>query len=354
MSVVYIVSSNGQLSKNNELLYYKDHTGTSTKIMPDKVSQIVVFGALEITGPAMSLIMRRQISVVFLQKNGLYNGKLVYNDSKNSLLRHKQHLLASDEKFTTELCKDIVRGKLHNQYLYLQRISRKFPGDKGLEEAIVEFGYLRRELEQASTVNEIRGYEGMAANLYFSQLGKNITPTWTTFSKRTKNPPLDPVNSVLSFLYTVLVNRIDSFVSIEGLDSSIGSLHALSYGRKSLLFDLVEEFRVPIVDTLVCSLFNNGVLNKDDFRYEKAPGSFDTEEAQVELISCEEEENAVLLTEEGMKKVLSQFEKKLEVEHRYPLKDKLYSYDKILHEQVIQYKQVIGGFVDHYKPMVVT
>lgn len=349
MSVIYIVSSNGILSKEGLVLYYKDHTGLCTKILPDKVSQLVVLGDLEITGQALHVIMMRKIPVDFLQKNGMYNGKLVYQDNKNTLLRHQQHVKLTDKEFLETMAKDIVRGKLHNEYLFLQRIARKIPNNKSLENGILAMDRIRQQLEKAIGVEEIRGFEGQGAHIYFSLFGLNILPDWVAFHSRNKNPPLDPVNSVLSFLYTVLANRIDSYISREGLDSSVGSLHALSYGRKSLVFDLIEEYRTPIVDTLVCSLFNLGIMTKEDFRFEEVP-----EGTEEEIVGENILQKAVLLTEKGMRKVIGQFEKKLADEHQYPLLDKTITYDGILRAQVNQYKQVISGLRDHYIPLVVT
>jgi len=254
-----------------------------------------------------------------------------------------------DDKFQTTIARDIVRGKLHNEYLFLQRIARKKPNDKNLTRGITDMDRIRQKLENAESVDEIRGYEGQGAHIYFSLFGLNVITNWTTFHTRTKNPPLDPVNSVLSFLYTLLANRIDSYVSLEGLDPSVGSLHALSYGRKSLVFDLLEEFRTPIVDTLVCSLFNMGTLSQEDFRTEEVVG-----ESEEEMVDEDVRQEAVLLSESGMRKVLVQFEKKLSTEHKYSLQDKILSYDGILREQVRQYKQVVSGLRDHYLPLVVT
>jgi CRISPR-associated protein Cas1 len=273
----------------------------------------------------------------------------VYEDNKNTLLRHQQHVRYQDAQFQKTIAQDIVRGKLHNEYLFLQRIARKLPDDQKLEQELVNLERVRKKLEEVADVDEIRGYEGQGARIYFRVFGLNLLPEWALFHTRSKNPPLDPVNSVLSFLYTMLANRIDTYIFLEGLDASIGNLHALSYGRKSLVFDLMEEFRTPIVDTLVCSLFNMGTLKPHDFHTEDVLDG--TEE---ELVGDDVKQRAVLLTEEGMRKVLIQFEKKLSTEHTYPIQNKIISYDGILHGQVNQYKQVVTGQRDHYLPLVVT
>ncbi|MGB4407799.1 MAG: CRISPR-associated endonuclease Cas1 [Sphaerochaeta sp.] len=352
MATAYIVSQNGKLQRDGNLLQYSDYTGNITKLIPDKIDQIVVVGNLELTGQAFSLLVEKRIEVSFLQKNGRYNGKIVFQDSKNSILRHRQHLLAENTEWSLTIAKDIVRGKIHNEYLFMQRIGRKLR-TPAIVDAIELVDSIRNRLEGASVIDEIRGFEGIAAKAYFSCFSANINQPWAKFNGRSKNPPKDEVNSVMSFLYTVLASRIASLIQQEGLDDSIGTLHSLCYGRKSLVYDLLEEYRTPIADTLTCSLFNLGVLAKNDFRTESIQVEQDDENAVVEQLSESEKVPGVLLTETGMKKVLSQLEKKLDQPHFYPLLEKTVSYKEIMRGQVKQYKQLLGGVYEHYQPIVV-
>jgi CRISPR-associated protein Cas1 len=352
VATAYIVSQNGKLQKDGNLLQYSDYTGNITKLIPDKIDQIVVVGNLELTGQAFSLLVEKRIEVSFLHKNGRYNGKIVFQDSKNSILRHRQHLLAENSDWSLSIAKDIVRGKIHNEYLFMQRIGRKMH-TQGVLEALEQVDSIRTRLEKANELNEIRGFEGSAAKAYFSCFSANINQPWAKFNGRSKNPPKDEVNSVMSFLYTVLASRIASLIQQEGLDDSIGTLHSLCYGRKSLVFDLLEEYRTPIADTLTCSLFNLGILVKNDFRNESIMIDQDDENDVVEQLSESEKEIGVLLTEDGMKKVLIQLEKKLEQPHYYPLLEKTVSYKDIMKGQIKQYKQLLGGVYEHYQPIVV-
>ena len=291
--------------------------------------------------------------MVFLFGRERYVSRLFYHEKKNTLLRHRQHILGEDESVSLSIAKDIVRGKLHNQYLFMQRIGRK-TGDKDgrITSCVDEMSHVRKKLETASDISEVRGLEGDGSRLYFSCLGKNISCGWTSFQTRTKNPPLDPVNSVLSFLYTVLANRISGYIHMAGLDPGIGTLHSLSYGRESLVYDLIEEFRTPLVDTLTCSLFNMLVLKKEHFRVEAAKAFDDEDGVRVQLTG--EGPDAVLLNEEGCRRVLEQFERKLSETHHHPFTDSILSYDRIIQEQVKIYKNVIAGTLDHYLPLVVT
>ncbi|MDD7200626.1 MAG: CRISPR-associated endonuclease Cas1 [Sphaerochaetaceae bacterium] len=338
MSTIYITSNNGILQKDGDILIYQDHTGLRVKVAPRMVDLIIVLGNMSLTGPAIDLLLQQTIPVFFLQKNGKWNGKLIGSDNQNTLLRHKQHVLAEDSKFIATMAQDIVRGKLKNELLYLQKIQRKL-NKPSLTKNVERISWILDKLDNTKDVDEVRGYEGNAARLYFEGLSVNLLPDWVSFQRRTKNPPRDPVNSVLSFLYTVLACKIDSLLLREGLDDTVGTLHAMSYGRKSLVFDLVEEYRTPLVDTTVCALFNQGMLKKTDF----------TEEKDVES-----GDKKVLLGPKSMKVVLDQFESKLSQTHRYNDSASSLPYRSIMERQIQQYKQVLGGFTDHYHPLVVT
>lgn len=355
MSTVYLASNNGVLSEKDNVLFYEDYRGNKTKLLPQKISQIIVIGRLTITGSAFTLLFQYQISVVFIRKNGKHVGRLLYSDKKNVALRHKQHEVCSNSVMVASIAKDIVRGKIHNQYLFMQRINRKSKSDAGfIDSQLSEMNRIRRLLESAKDISIIRGYEGDASRLYFSCLGMNINCDWTSFTSRSKNPPLDPVNAVLSFLYTVLAHKIGLYLYELGLDSGVGTLHAISYGRDSLVYDLIEEFRTPIVDTLTCSLFNLGILKEEDFAVESYSDDIREGEDEILIQNTEVIGEAIFLNESGVKKVLEQLEKKLATVHVYPLLNKPLSYDKIIAEQAKLYKQVICGTMEHYLPMVVT
>lgn len=337
------------MNASSDVLYYRDYQGNVTKLLPDKVDEIVLLGRTTITSGAFCLLFRYNIEVVFLSTRGKYISRLIYSDKKNTLLRHRQHIISEDKETSLNIAKDIVRGKLHNQQLFMQRIARKKGAcpDK-VHEAVSEIGVIRSRLEDADTIDKVRGYEGDGSKLYFSVLGENIKCDWTTFTGRSKNPPLDEVNAVLSLLYTVLANRLSSYIQSSGLDPGIGTLHALSYGRESLVFDLVEEFRTPLVDTLTCSLFNMGVLKKEHFRVD-VYGEADEEDDDI----LEGRPEAVLLNEEGFRKVLEQLERKMAETHYYEGTGSVLTYDQILHQQVLLYKKVIAGLVDHYTPVLI-
>ena len=217
------------------------------------------------------------------------------------------------------------------------------------------------DVNYADSLDSIRGFEGIGAKYFFSVFKHNIIQDWAVFNGRSMHPPQDNVNAVLSFLYTLLFYRIDGYIEASGLDSYVGYLHELNYGKRTLSFDLMEEYRTPIADTLCCALFNLGILDKDDFeevtfstRSIDYPLQNDGQEIEDEEqeISAYEEKKGVLLTKDGLKKVISQFEKKLETKIYYEPMNQQLSYKRIMREQINQFKRVINREQIDYKPVV--
>ncbi len=206
--------------------------------------------------------------IVYIQltQHGRYLGRLAAPESKNVFLHKRQYQLLDDSTFSLKLAKSIVTGKLANMATLLLRVKRS----RTLPEAGVKARQIQDLLtgvEKADTVDSVRGYEGRASAIYFSAFAMGFTEH-VSFTKRVRRPPTDPVNAVLSLLYTFLMNRVYAAVRIAGLDPYPGFLHTIDYGRYSLVLDLMEEFRSIIVDTLVFSLFNLKILQSSNFRTE--------------------------------------------------------------------------------------
>lgn len=359
MATIYIVSNNGKLSKRGDSLVFTDYDNTKTILHPHTLTQLFVVGSMELTGQALQILMKYMIETVFVSKNGKYDGKLVFQDSKNVFLRQKQYNLLQDEEFCFKFAKSVISGKLKNQYLFMQRIFRKGNTQHdAVRKRINDMSRNIAKLENVQTIEELRGLEGYGASCYFSVFKNNIIQDWAVFNGRSKNPPKDNVNAVLSFLYTLLAYRIDSLIVSEGLDNAVGILHNMSYGRKSLVFDLMEEFRTPLVDTLTCALFNMAVLKQEDFRtvcMDNQVDSIESEPESPESIDVPGEyTKAVLLTKEGLRKVVAKFEKKLQDEHLYEPAGKRINYKRMMHEQVKMYKRLVLGLEETYKPVVIT
>ncbi|MEM5947015.1 CRISPR-associated endonuclease Cas1 [Spirochaetia bacterium 38H-sp] len=357
MGTVYVVSDHGKMVKEDQALCFYSRDGSSRKIFIHRTDRIIIIGSVAITSNALKLIMRHKVDTVFLSKNGRFNGKLEFSDGKNVFLRKKQYDLLENENKKIEIIRSIIRGKIRNQISFMQRINRK-NDNVGIERNIREAQKNLSAIEKTSNIDALRGYEGYGSKLFFSSLKENILPEWANFKGRSMHPPKDEVNAVLSFLYTLLLYRIDAAIMIEGLDPYVGYLHTLDYGKRALCFDLIEEYRTSICDTLTCALFNLGILKKSDF-IEKDFSSYDDEypidsDAREEkIIETEEKIYGIILTKEGLKKVAHQFEEKMHTLIFYPPLNKKISYEKIIIEQIRHFKRVIIGEEAEYKPFVI-
>lgn len=374
MPAVYIISNYGKLSKKGDTLIFESKDYTST-IFPFRTDELVFIGKADITSAAMSLLMKHQIDTVFLSSNGKFNGKLTFSEKKNVFLRLKQYKLLENMEARISVSKQIAIAKLKNQISFMYRMKRKNKQDEQLVSyAINKTKELLPYIEQAKDIQQIRGYEGIGAKNYFSVFGKDIIQDWAVFKGRSRNPPKDNVNAVLSFLYTLLYQRVDAAIETEDLDPYIGMYHEIDYGKRTLSFDLMEEFRVPIVDTITISLFNLGILDKTDFR--EVEFSLDSEDFPLEdeektrdeeifqkeneIIKSENylEERAikrskgVLLNDSGLKKCIEVFEKKMASTLISPSGGQTISYWGLIREQVKVYKRYINGEESTYKPFL--
>jgi CRISPR-associated protein Cas1 len=358
MASIYILSDFGKLTKKDETLVFVQKDDTRTILFPFKTEHIVIMGNISISGDALRLLTKYKISTTFLSSNGRFNGKLSFGDSKNVFLRQNQYRILDNRHKSLEIARSIVTGKIKNQISFMQRIKRKSGvSEKMILDAINAVKNALSDAEKTSDIEKLRGFEGIAARHYFSVFGCNIQPEWAEFKKRSRNPPLTNVNAVLSFLYTLLMYRVESAIESQGLDICVGNLHAINYGKNALVFDLMEEFRAAISDSVCCSLFNLGILKDDDF--ENKCFSEDDIDYPLETAvppDCASEKNGdeetvkgVLLKKDAIKKVISAFEQKMESMILYAPTGQKFSYQRIIYMQAEHYKRVVSGEETEYK-----
>lgn len=346
MSEIYILSDFGKLSKKDETIVFSQNDGTNTILFPFKTEHLVLIGKISISADAFRLLSKYKIGTTFLSSNGRFNGKLTFGDGKNVFLRQKQFRILDNQEKSLEIARSIVSGKIRNEISFMQRIKRKTAADdETIRRTICDVKNALSSAEKTDDIEKLRGFEGIAARKYFEVFAFNINCKWAQFQKRSRNPPKTNVNAVLSFLYTLLSYRVESAIEATGMDSCCGTLHAMNYGRASLVFDLMEEFRTAICDSVCCNLFNLGILSQDDF--EKVDFSEESDDFPFDKDFDEENEDddkkqiGILLTKSGLKKVISNFESKMNSIIFYqPLEQKI-SYAKIIYQQVLHYKRVI-------------
>lgn len=243
-----------------------------------KIDRVVVQGNATLTSPALVALMERRAEVTFLNQYGQFKGHLTPAFSKNGRLRLAQTAAHVDPARRIELGKLFVGGKLGNMRTMLQRANRKHAHDditaaaetirrlNANVAAIVPDGKPLDPTnpQQDSLYGRLQGLEGAATAAWFACF-RHILNKPHLFNGRSRRPPRDPANALLSYGYTILMHQVSSAICTVGLDPYVGYLHGSQYGKPALALDLMEEFRPLIVDSVVLSVFNNGVLDEKDF-----------------------------------------------------------------------------------------
>ena len=383
--IIYLTEQGSELTKEGHHLVVRKGEYSHT-IFTHKVSQIVAIGNIKISHQALVQIFSVGVDMVFLAQNGKYIGRLACEEPKNIFLRRKQFLLSDNSEFSLKIAKSIVIGKLTNLITVLMRIQRTKNAPQAKDKAN-QIRMLLKNVEDATSVDSVRGYEGRGSQLYFSALKYGLKNDYG-FTKRVRRPPTDPVNSLLSLLYTFLMNKVYIAIRLASLEPYIGTLHTLDYGRYSLVFDLMEEFRPIIADTLMLSLFNLEILKDSSFEKEittpleeaKEEGNEDEISKAIndpiglmrpytlddnftplpeQRVSEELEDNVnstgkypVKLKPDAIKKVIEAFEKKISTKFYHPLAGKDLTYEDAINFQARYYRRVIEGEVGEYVPLL--
>lgn len=257
------------------------------RVRAGELEQVLLFGGVEVTTRAMALLLRREIDLVLLMQSGKFRGRLSGRGAKNVLLRLAQYRRSTDGEFCVRAARAIVAGKLRNQRQNLLRAQRQLQ-DNDLAAVLGKLRVLGERAAACSDLDVLRGFEGQAAALYFGQLSKLIRNPAFSFTTRTRRPPRDPVNALLSFGYAVFGSLAETEVYRCGLDPMLGFLHQPAYGRPSLMLDLLEEFR-PLIDLLVLRVVNRRQVSEQDFEQR---GEQTAEEILAESAPAGEVENA--------------------------------------------------------------
>ena len=273
MTVFHIREQGAVVRKDGERIQVtqKDVTTQKQTVLSGSpirdLSQIVLYGNVQVTTQAVALLLEHEVDLVFLSLYGKFRGRLTKSGSKFARLRHAQLRLAGDEARALTVAQQIVRAKLVNQRKLLAEIAQS-ETDRALQQQLGQAGRQIAEMEQASSraidADQLRGMEGQAGAVYFAAVGALLAPTWN-FVGRQYFPAPDPFNALLSFGYALLLKDCSTALQIVGLDPYLGCFHALEYDRPSLVLDLMEEFRPLVVDRTMLALVRRGALSPADF-----------------------------------------------------------------------------------------
>ena len=273
LNTLYVTTENAWLSKDGENAVVKADGKECGRVPIHLLGGIVCFGAVGATPALMGHCADSGVCFSFMSRNGRFLARVEGPVSGNVLLRRSQYRATDDEAMTTAMVRNLVTGKILNQRTVIRRGLRDH-GESSAEEARDRLKACERRLTdavqrgtRAQGSDSLRGIEGEAARVYFEALGDLVRSEGTAFRfcRRSRRPPLDPMNALLSFLYTLLVHDCRSALETTGLDPAVGFLHRDRPGRPSLGLDLMEELRPVLADRLALSLVNRRQLSANDF-----------------------------------------------------------------------------------------
>jgi len=283
METLYVIEQGAYLKKDGNALKIMKNQTTIETIPVQGLQKLLLSGYVSLTGSVMNFLIKNRIETVFVTPTGRFRARLMIDEHKHVALRKAQYLRLDNELFCLDTMKIIVRGKLENMVLFLLKRAKDY-NDESIRMAAAGLKSLCKSLDSDLSKDAIRGIEGAGARIYFSMFNRLIRNEAFEFNGRNRRPPKDPVNALLSFVYTLLTNEVLSAINICGMDPYMGSLHEISYGRPSLACDLVEEYRCDLGDRLVLSLINRKMVNPEDFVYKKrSPVTFIDEKEMKDL-----------------------------------------------------------------------
>ncbi|MDX2129647.1 MAG: CRISPR-associated endonuclease Cas1 [Chloroherpetonaceae bacterium] len=338
LRTLYLQEQGSLLRKEGERFLVEKSSMKLTELHARKVEQIIVLGNVTLTTPAIQHCLQNHIPIAYLSQNGYYFGRLEATTADNTLFERDQYLRSLDEEFCFDLARRMISTKISNSRTMIQRRKTNGWGNlpeyrEHIETSLVLLNELAHKAERTDSFDSLRGYEGKAAAVYFDIFGLHFKRESVFFQpnfRRVKRPPTDPVNSLLSFSYTLLHSNLYSLCKIHGLSPYFGFFHTEERGNPALINDLIEEFRC-VMDSLVIYTLNRGLIKNSDFYYQK-------------------DGSGCFLSNEGRKRYLEIFENRMAEESVYKIASVKLNFRRIMEAQVKQVKAVIAGKRPFYEP----
>ncbi len=337
LNTLFVTSQDAYVSKEGETVLVRVNGDVRMRIPILSLGGIVCFGRVSMSPALMGLCGERGVTVSFLSEHGRFLARVCGPTTGNVLLRRDQYRRTDDEARCLEIVRALVAAKITNSRAVLLRFLRDRP-DGSESDAVEAAGgrlvALLRQLESTDTLDGCRGLEGAAARSYFEVFDHLITQQKEAFvfRERSRRPPLDNVNALLSFVYTLLVHDLCGALESVGLDPAVGFLHRDRPGRPGLALDLMEEFRSWFGDRLVLSLVNLKQVTAGDLKMT--------------------ESGAVHLTEDGRKTVLTAYQKRKQDEVIHPFLGERSTVGLLPYLQATILARCLRGDLDAYAPFV--
>jgi len=337
LNTLYITTQGAYLSREGEAVVVRVEHETRFRMPIHTLGGIVCFGQVSCSPHLMHLCCENNITISFLNEYGKFYARVQGPVSGNVLLRREQYRRADDLESCTQISRSLLTAKLANSRVVLLRACRDYPDDpniNSLNEAAQKLTQLMGCLQRQVPLETMRGWEGDAARTYFNVFDHLILAQKKDFyfHERNRRPPLDNMNALLSFLYTLLTHDVVSALESVGLDPAVGFLHRDRPGRPGLALDMMEEFRPYLADRLALSLVNRQQLRGKGF--------------------IKSESGAVKMDDDTRKELLVAYQKRKTEEINHPFIGEKMSLGLLPHIQAMLLARHLRGDLDGYPPFI--
>lgn len=337
LNTLYITLPDVYLAlKGENIVLIKDDEAIG-RVPLHNLEAVCTFGRQGASPALMAACVERDIAIVFLTSSGRFRARVIGPSNGNVVLRKTQYRISDDKEKSAHIARHFLIGKIYNSKWMLERMTRDHALRINVEKFKNTSVYLTESMQQLLNIDELevlRGIEGNAASAYFSLMDDMILQQKETFyfKGRNRRPPLDNVNALLSFVYTLLAADVGAALETVGLDAYVGFLHRDRPGRMSLALDMMEELRSVYADRFVLSLINMKQVRASDF--------------------MKKESGAVLMSDNSRKEILQLWQKKKDEKITHPfLKEKI-SWGLVPHAQALLLARFIRGDLDAYPPFL--
>lgn len=337
LNTLFVTTQGAYLAAEGETVVVRVDGAERLQVPLHMLEGIVCFGQVSCSQFLMARCTERGVGISFLTEHGRFLARVQGSVSGNVLLRRAQYRMADDGRQAAALARNFVAAKIANSRTVLMRAIRDHPQEDGvpaLRAAANALGRCLRDLEQSLSLDRVRGIEGEAARQYFDVFENLIVSQREAFPfrGRTRRPPMDNANALLSFVYTLLTHDACSALEAVGLDSQVGFLHRDRPGRPGLALDMVEEFRAFVADRLVLSLINRRQVQARGFRANETGG--------------------VTMDDDTRKAVLVAYQERKQAEIHHPFLEERTTVGMLVHLQALLLARFLRGDLDSYPSFV--
>lgn len=337
LNTLFITTPDIYLSLKGENVVISQEEEQLGRIPLHNLEAICTFGYAGASPALMHACAEKNISLTFLSRSGRFLARIIGESKGNVVLRKTQYRLSDHQIESARVARNFIFAKVSNQKWILERMTRDYPlriDVPAFKQVSADLSNLLKQIIETEDLEQLRGYEGQAANSYFKCFDQMILQQKDHFYFKTRNrrPPTDNVNALLSLSYTLLTNDITSALENVGLDAYVGFLHRDRPGRASLALDLMEELRGVVADRFVLKVINKKILNNQDF--------------------ARKENGAVLLTDDGRKKFIRAWQERKQEALTHPYLNEKINWGLVPHAQAMLFARYLRGDLEEYPPFL--